>query len=167
MFTDPLTGEKKNGIAQVRYSHDAMIDCIIADPTIQQKKLAEVFGRTEGWVSLVVNSDAFQARLAERKSELVDPAIVASIQDRLQALASTSLTKLHERLSNPAAVLTDDFLFRSAELATKALGYGARTPTQGQTNVAVIVQVPDKAPSAQAWASRYSPVEISDASPPV
>lgn len=167
MFTDPITGEKKDGIARVRYSHDAMIDLLIAEPTVSQRKLAEIFDRTETWVSLVVNSDAFQARLAERRAELVDPAIMASIQERLQAVASASLEKLHEKLLNPAAVHTDDFLFKSAELATKALGYGARTQNQGGTNVAVVIQVPGKASSAQEWASRYSTSDISDASPSV
>lgn len=165
MFTDPLTGEKKNGIMQVRYSHDAMIDLIVAEPTVTQKKLAEIFGRTEGWISLVVNSDAFQARLAERRAELVDPEIVASIQERLQAVASASLAKLHERLSDPARVLNDDFLFRTAELSTKALGYGARTPAAGSTNVAVIVQVPNKAASVQDWSARYSSTEVPNAAP--
>lgn len=155
MFTTP-EGEVKNGISKVRYSHDAMIDMIIANPSVKQTELAKIFDRSDYWVSMIVSSDAFQARLAERKSELVDPEIVASIRDRISAVANASLTRIMEKLSGPLGNLqSDDFLLKSAKLATDALGYGARVPTQ-TTNVAVVVQVPSKIASATEWAATYS-----------
>lgn len=158
MFTTE-SGEVQNGIRKVRYSHDAMIDLLIAEPTVQQNTLAQIFERTPGWISQVINSDAFQARLAERKEELIDPIIRATINDRLKAVAAKSLEHLVDRLNAPGAGLTlkDDFLFKAAELSTKALGYGAR-PEGGGSNkvqVAVVVQVPPKLPSAAEWAGRY------------
>lgn len=164
MYTDPETGEVKNGIAKIRYSHDAMIDLIISEPTIRQNDLAVIFDRTPVWVSQVVNSDAFQARLEARRSELVDPVIAATIKDRLAAVAATSLEKVLEKIASPVQIVSDDFLLKTAEFATKALGYGARPQGGGgDTNVAVVVQVPAKIPSAAEWASTYAPSQTIDA----
>jgi hypothetical protein len=156
MFTDPQTGEITNGIVKTRYTHDAMIDLIIAEPTIKQNDLAVIFDRTPTWVSQIMSSDAFQARLSERKAELIDPVIVASIQERIQAVASASLDKMLNKLTSPLPV-SDDFLIKSAKLATDALGYGARSAGGSTTNVAVVLQVPQKIASTQEWVTRATP----------
>lgn len=160
MYTDEETGEKKHGIATVRYTHEAMIDLLIAEPRITQRKLAEVFGMTEGWVSLVVNSDAFRARLEERRAELVDPVILTSVKDRLSAVAARSLELIAEKLNQPLAssMASEDFLLKSAKLSTEALGYGARAANaSAQTNVAVVIQVPPKSASAAEWVTNHTP----------
>jgi hypothetical protein len=155
MFPHPVTGELTEGIAKVRYSHDAMIDLMIAQPSLKQNDLAAMFDRSPAWISNVVNSDAFQARYHERREELIDPEIMFSIKERINAVASVSLQKVLEKLSNGLPV-SDDFALRSAKLATDALGYGSRAP-QVTTNVAVVVQVPQKIQSASEWAARHSP----------
>lgn len=161
MYTDPETGEITNGIMKVRYSHDAMIDLMIADPTIRQNDLAAIFDRTPSWISLVVNSDAFQARLEERRKELVDPALTASIKERLSAIADTCLQKVLERVSQPVQLVSDDYLLQTAKFATAALGYGARpTASVGDVNVGVVVQVPNKIASAQDWVAAHSPRQV-------
>lgn len=160
MHTDPLTGEIKSGIVKIRYSHDAMIDVILAEPTIRQNDLAAMFDRTPGWVSQVVNSDAFQARLEERRGEIVDPAITATLKERLSAVADASLQKLLERVASPVQLVTDDFMLQAAKFATTALGYGARAPagaSETQVNVGVVVHVPPKIDSAQSWVEMHAP----------
>ena len=161
MFPDPVTGEMTEGIARVRYSHDAMIDLLVAEPMITQNTIAEIFNRTPSWISQVVNSDAFQARLAERKEQLIDPVLTASIKDRLAAVAGRSLQLVLDRLQAPlydAGMGDSDFLMKAAKLSTDALGYGARAPAAGHTTqVAVVIQVPPKIASAQEWASVYQP----------
>ena len=114
-----------HAIAKVRYSHDAMIDMIIANPWISQGELAIKFGYTPGWVSQVLASDAFQHRLAERKAEIVDPAIKASFEERLRGLAFRSAQILQEKLDKPASGIPDNLAIKTLELAAKALGYGA------------------------------------------
>ncbi len=138
-------------IARVKYSHDAMIDMIVGNPSIAQNELAAAFGYTVPWVSRVMNSDAFQARLAERKTEIVDPALVASVDEKLRALASKSLDILLDKLH---IAPTLDTALKAVEVSTKALGYGAR-----QSNVAIqqnfVVALPGKSESAEAWSSGY------------
>lgn len=155
MFTDPVTGEKVHGIATVRYSHKAMIDMMIASPSIRQNELAAYFDRSPSWISSVINSDSFQAALSERKAEIEDPVLTANVQERLRAVADASLVKILDKLSGPLPS-TDDFLVKTAKLATDALGYGARPQGGSNTNVAVIVQIPPKMASATEWSNKYA-----------
>ena len=53
--------------------------------------MAKAFGFTPAWVSIVVNSDAFQTRLAARKDELVDPTLRLTLNERFNALVVRSL----------------------------------------------------------------------------
>jgi hypothetical protein len=126
------------GIQTVKYTHDAMVDILIAEPTITQNELADRFGYTPGWISQIISSDTFQARLAERKDEIVDPTIRATVKNNFEALVIRSQALLLEKLNKTAAQLPDQLVLRSLEVGSKALGYGARDST-----VAVQVNVGD------------------------
>lgn len=119
-------------LQKISYTHDAMIDLIIQRPDISQGELAELFGYTEGWVSIVKSSDAFQARLEERKGELVDPEIRATIEERFRAVTQQSLRVLAEKLAKPAQEVPDNLALRCAELGAKALGVGTAGATPPQ-----------------------------------
>lgn len=124
------------GITSVKYTHDSMIDYIIANPCILQDELAVIYGYTPSWISQVISSDTFQARLAERKDELTDPTIRASIEQHFKGLVSRSLAIISEKLDRPASQIPDHLALRSLELASRALGYGARPdPAPVQVNV--------------------------------
>lgn len=154
-MSTPLEGTESaaSAIARVKYSHDAMIDLMIANPAISQGALAAEFGYTQAWVSRVVNSDAFNARLAERKTELVDPTIALTIEEKFKALASKSLDVVLEKLT---VTQSADLGLKALEITSKALGYGAR-----QQNVAVqqnfVVALPPKAQDAESWAAAHGP----------
>jgi len=113
----PLEGTKwgKDSIQRVKYSHDAMIDLIIVNPGISQGDVAKAFGYTEPWVSRIFGSDAFQARLAQRKADLVDPTLVASVEERLRAVASRSLDLVMEKLEN-SKLCTLDQVMKAVEV---------------------------------------------------
>jgi hypothetical protein len=136
-------------IKSVKYTHDAMIDEIVQNPAIKQGEIAKLFGYSETWVSIIVNSDAFKERLAERKAELVDPKIRASLEDRLGGVASRALDKLIERLDNSAGMLKTPEL-----VAIAKLGVGDRNLTKtapvNQTNL-YVVSLPPPAANAKAW----------------
>ena len=160
MFLDTSSGAMVNGIRRVRYSHDAMIDLMIQDPSIRQNEIAAIFDRSPTWISLIVNSDAFQARLEQRRTELVDPEIIATHKERLSAIADVSLQRLLEKVGSPVQLVSDDFLLRTAEYATKALGYGARPGGELNTNIALVIQVPEKIASPTEWARVHSPAAL-------
>jgi hypothetical protein len=149
-------------IAKVRYTHDAIIDEILMNPSISQNDLAKHFGFSATWVSIVINSDAFQERLAERKGLLVDPKLTATINERLDSLAKRSLEKLIDRLDNPAAQI------KTLELVAIAkLGVGDKNtrPAGPQvSNNLYVVSLPTPAQDAKAWiANRSDPRGVSDA----
>ena len=154
-MSEPLLGTASaaNAIARVKYSHDAMIDLLIANPAISQNEIAANFGYTVPWVSRIMNSDAFQARLALRKEELLDPVIVASIEEKFRALASKSLDVVLDKLS---VTNSAELGLKALEISAKALGYGAR---QQNLNVQMnfVVALPAKAADAGSWASAHSP----------
>lgn len=154
-MSEPLLGTASaaNAIARVKYSHDAMIDLLIANPAISQNEIAANFGYTVPWVSRIMNSDAFQARLALRKEELLDPVIVASIEEKFRALASKSLDVVLDKLS---VTNSAELGLKALEISAKALGYGARQQNLNvQTNF--VVALPAKAADAGSWASAHSP----------
>lgn len=140
-------------IQKVRYTHDAIIDCILANPSVSQGDLAREFGFTQAWMSIIINSDAFQERLAERKGELCDPIIRASTEARLDALAKRSLDKLLDRVDNNHPVSTGD-LIRMA-----ALGVGDRNRRPEKAPIEqnlYVVNLPPPAKDANSWLSSSS-----------
>lgn len=150
----PLLGTESAALAigRVKYTHDAMIDLIIAQPAISQGELAKHFGYTQSWVSRIMNSDAFLARLAQRKADIVDPQLVLSVDEKLRAVASRSLDKVLEKLE---AAPSFDQALAAVNVVSRALGYGARERNLNlQANF--VVALPPKAESAEAWAGKYA-----------
>jgi hypothetical protein len=149
----PLQGTQSSAgaIARLNYSHDAMCDVIIANPAISRTALAAMFGYTPAWVSRVLNSDAFQMRLAVRKADIIDPSLVLSIEEKLKTLVSESLDVLIDKL---AATKSTEIATKGLEIGVKALGYGAR-----QQNVTVqqsfVVAMPTPIQDQAAWAQKH------------
>jgi len=123
---DPQAQQSSGGAKppKMRYSHDAMVDMILANPHITQNQLAAHFGYTPAWVSTIMSSDAFKAKLQNRKEELVDPALLMTIEEKFKGLTERSLAVLAEKLSQPAQMIPDNLALRAAELGAKALGIG-------------------------------------------
>lgn len=149
----PLVGTESAALAikRVSYSHDAFIDVLIAEPAISQGELAQRFGYTQAWVSRVMNSDAFLARLAARKSDIVDPAIAQTLDEKFRVLASLSLDVVIDKLST---IRNPDTALKALEISSKALGYGAR---QQNLNVQqnFVVALPSKVQSPEDWAAMH------------
>ena len=108
-----MSQEAAKGIVRLTYTHDAMIDLILKEPTVTYDELAEIFGFSKGWISRVVGSDAFQARLAERKATLIDPQISKSINERMRGVTARAIDVIAEKLSSDEV---------SASYALDALG---------------------------------------------
>ncbi len=152
----PLKGTEaaKNGLQRVKYSHDALIDHIIANPRVKRKELAELVGFSEHSLSRIMNSDAFLARLAERKAALVDPTLVMTVDEKLRAIASKSADIVLEKLETTANV---DLALRTLETSTKAMGYGARAPQAPAVTNNFVVALPTKSESEKSWAEAHAP----------
>lgn len=156
--------ESGRGIQRVKYSHDAMIDLILQRPGISQNEVALYMGYSVGWVSSIMNSDSFQARLAERKTELIDPVIVKNTEERLEVLANQSIDIIQRKLQ---ASENPDLAVKALELTTKALGMGARAANIGQQNNTYVVALPQKAEDEHAWAAQAKGKVLDVASRPI
>lgn len=100
-------------IDKVGHIHECIINDMIAEPTVTQLQLCERFGYTPGWMSRVINSDSFQARLSQRRQELLDPDVKRQLNDRLQAVVVQSMDAIQQKLNSPES---------SADLALASLG---------------------------------------------
>jgi len=100
---------------------------MIAHPRATQNWFAEQFGYTPAWVSTIVTSDAFQARLAERRKEIIDPSLMASVEHKFKAMCERSATVIMEKLNRPTAEIPDQLALQALQIASKAAGFGARS----------------------------------------
>lgn len=116
-------------LQKISYTHDALIDAIIQDPHRSQGEFAAMFGYSESWLSNILASGAFQARMAQRRAEIIDPGLAASVKERFEALVRRSLDVLMKKLD--ATQVSDQVAIRAAELGAKALGIGGHGP-QGE-----------------------------------
>lgn len=128
-------------IAKISYSHEAMIDLIIAQPGISQNALAAHFGYTPSWISQIISSDTFQSALAKRREQLVDPLIAAEVELQFKSLVSRSLDILHQKLNKPAAEIPDNLALRALEIGSRAAGYGVKDPTQAPASTPAEVHI--------------------------
>lgn len=136
-------------IKSARFHHDRIIDFILEAPTPpSQNEIAKIFGFSATWVSIIINSDAFKHRLEERKAELIDPKIRASIVERLDGLAKSALDKLIERIDSPIPIKTSDLV------AIAKLGVGdknTRPAAPVNQNNLYVVALPPTAESSDKW----------------
>lgn len=142
-------------IASTRYTHEAMIDVILANPGIKQNELAKTFDRSVPWISRIIGSDAFQAALAKRREDLTDPFLVATIEERMKGIAFQSLDIIAEKLE---ASKNSDLALKALDISSKALGFGARATGPGQHNQ-FIIQLPPKAANSEEWTAQHSPMK--------
>lgn len=118
----PRPAETMGRLAKVNYSHVDMIDFLIANPGTTQRDLAARYGYSEGWISNVMAADAWQSLMAKRRSELVDPVLAATIDDRFRMITARSMDRLMEKLNAP--VVSDNTVLKAIELGAKAMGVG-------------------------------------------
>lgn len=110
--------------------HEQLARWTLENPHLTLRHAAQRFGYSVTWLSIIMNSDAFRARLAELNAA-ADALVVADVPQRLRGLAVSALDKLDAQLEEvivegPMARVDRDFTRETAEMALKALGYGAK-----------------------------------------
>ena len=139
-------------IQKVSYTHEAMIDLLLANPMISQGEVAAYFGYTQSWVSRILSSDAFREMYTRRKDALIDPLIAQGVETRLEALCLQSIAVLEEKL---AAAPSADIALKTLEVTARAKGYGVAKTPQAQFNF--VVHMPQKSADAAAWVGEHKP----------
>lgn len=154
--------QENNRLVKIAYSHEAMIDMIVAEPRITQTELASRFGYTKQWVCRVMGSDAFQAALAKRRQEITDPFLIASVEERFKGLAFQSMDILARKLE---ATDSADLALKVLDTSMRGSSFGARDRAPGGIINNFVVALPGKAADADTWAGKYAGTSIEAPSP--
>lgn len=141
-------GGRRPGPVKLNYTHEDCIDAILANPAITQTELAARYGYTQSWISLIINSDAFQAALAKRRDEIISPELRATVEERLRTLMVESSRVLMKHLQSP--VCPPNLALGTLGVASKALGYGARDQTVN-INTSFVVALPPASKDSKEW----------------
>lgn len=140
---------------RLKYSHEALADYMITNPQVKHGELAIIFERTPAWISTIINSKSFQMLLQQRRDTLVDPVIRATLEERINTLASLSTEVLLHKLSKHPEVVEAQLALQVFEKSSKALGYGLRPEQNTQVNNNFVVAMPEKASSEDDWKVKY------------
>ena len=124
-----------DAVRQLSNTHDDIMNVMVANPMASHRDLSALTGYSETWLSRLVNSDIFRARLAEKKGE-VFVMVAQDVPAKLSALAHQSIDKLAEKLT---IVEDPDFALDTFDKVMKANGFapgGGRqvAPAQQQNN---------------------------------
>lgn len=123
-------------LKSLRPKHHAIMDYIIANPSVPYGEVATIFSVTPAWLSTVINSDLFQTQLYERR-RLMDQAITASITDKLGKLAEKTLDHLNDAIDDEEVSITTKL--DVAKTALQAMGFLG--PKGGGINAGPTVQI--------------------------
>ena len=129
--------------------HKTLADIVLSSPELTQREIAKRLNRSEYWLSIVINSDAFQHYIAERRRDLHDPIVVERFEDKIAAVGSMAIDRIGERLESRAP-MTNDELLAAATFAAKCAGLGAPKPGAG-VNL-YVVNTPGPATNSATWA---------------
>jgi len=138
--SSPLAARPAGPIQKLRYSHEAMIDLLVSEPWISQNEIAERFGMSASWISTIICSDLFQARLAERRDQLVDPELRLSLKTQFEGILARSMEVLRHKLSQHPDLISDQLALQTAKVASQSLGMGVRETKVSVTETHVHLQ---------------------------
>ncbi|MBM3272848.1 hypothetical protein FJY94_06325 [Candidatus Kaiserbacteria bacterium] len=125
-------------IARTSPTHDQIALWLVENPGPRQtSRCAEYFGYTVAWMSTIINSDAFRARLAQVQ-EHCDAAVANDIPAKLRGVASLALDGLAEQLADAAqapSIVHREFMRETADMALHRLGFAPAKGPSGPTHI--------------------------------
>lgn len=111
-------------LKKLSHRHHAIMDFMLANPTLPMSKVAEHFGVTQAWLSTVRHSDLFKARLAERRM-MMDQDQAHRIGSKLQTLAEKGIDALCDVVKDEEQ--TADAKLNATKTALEAIGFLGKT----------------------------------------
>lgn len=82
---------------KLSHTHVAIMDYMLANPSISIAQIAAHFGYTQGWVSFLINSDIFRAAIAE-KQDIIFHETVLPLHKKMENVAHLALDRLAQRI---------------------------------------------------------------------
>jgi hypothetical protein len=125
-------GNPRPEIKKISPLHEALMNHLLVYPKASNRELAKTFNRTQAWISTIIHSHAFQAKLAERQDKLFEQAVITT-REKLEGVADAAVEKLGEQLETSA---DPKFILDVADRTLHRLGYApSRAPAPQPTTV--------------------------------
>jgi hypothetical protein len=109
-------------VSKVSNMHVAIMDYMLANPAARRAEIAAEFKVSQGWLSIVINSDAFQELLSKRQEQFFG-AVVAPIRAKMLGVVDQALDRISEQVplmeSGAALETADTLLHRLGFAPTK------------------------------------------------
>lgn len=105
----PAPFKERVQLGRLSITHEAIMDWLLANPGKgQMRKCAEYFGFTRSWLSSIIWSDAFQAKLRDKKEQIFEETVLP-MRDQMNGVAQRALERLGEKVEviDDPKVLTD------------------------------------------------------------
>lgn len=114
-------------IQKLRITHEMILNWLLLNPEKSQGECAKLFGVTEAWLSVIINSDCFQERLAQKR-HLMDRRVTDVIEAKMRGVVDAGL----DRLDKIVPVSTDpEFILNTTDKLLGRLGYGPKSASPG------------------------------------
>jgi len=113
-------------IKAVSVKHSAILDYMLVHPAEKLSEVAKNFGVSQAWLSVIVNSDAFQAKLRERDDQQFS-SIIVPLREQVMGIAQVGVEKLGECLENASPTSDKQFIADTTDSLLKNLGYSPRS----------------------------------------
>lgn len=123
-------------IQKVSHKHEAILNFLIANPTLKMGEVAAHFNVTFPWLSTIVHSHAFQDQLARRQDEVFESAILHTVGEKLDAAAQVTMDAYLDKVP----MFTADQLISAQDKLLGRLGYGSNGKS-AQIGTQINVQV--------------------------
>lgn len=123
------------GIKAVSVKHEAILNFLVAHPCVKLRDVAQHFGVSQPWLSMIIHSDAFQRLLRQRQDIHFDHSILP-MMDRMHLVVEQAIDRMLEIVDHE----TD--LSKLNQVVDKGLnrfGYGTSATPATQLNVQVNV----------------------------
>jgi len=112
----------ENQIDKMRIKHEQILHWLLVNPDRTQNECAEVFGVTPAWLSVVVNSDVFQARWRQLR-QMLDANATQVIEAKALGVVAKGLDRLDSLVEYSA---DPNFVLSTTDKLLGRLGYGGK-----------------------------------------
>jgi hypothetical protein len=85
-------------LKSLSHTHDMVINWMLLNPDRSLRECADYFGYSQPWLSTLIHTDLFQARLKERQA-VVFAQIAQTVPEKLTALSDIATEKLTEAIT--------------------------------------------------------------------
>lgn len=114
-------------IKKVSHMHVAILDYMLANPMVSKGQIAKQFNVTPTWLSIVINSHAFQDMLKARQEEFFG-AVVVPLREKMIGVVDQCMDRIAEKIE----VMDSAQALETADTLLHRLGYAPNTKVNGQ-----------------------------------